>query len=382
MPIYEVKDDLFPLRKDGVGGFSALPVGTIFASAIPQRDARVHLLDGSTISQTGIYETFANLIKSLVAEGHNIAYTSDTEFYSDVSTYGQCGKFVIDDVAETIRLPLITEFIASNNGGQIIGLAELDEFKSHTHIQNAHNHSFTGTKATGSFNIRGAADGASYADKNSTASGVFSKNSSVVNTYIMNGTSSKYNAGLSGINFNMTPAGTVNSSTATNQNTGSSATKPKNIRYPYYIVLASDYSSPEVVDINNVVTELNGKQDKLTAELIGKGKHYRGQNDTVVESYVSSDGLSWYRIWASGWKECGGTIQASSSNGVGITYTLPLPNGFSDTLWFIWYAGTSDLSSVSGNVVYAEYGITPISATQFKMTTWLGHNRQWVACGW
>ena len=95
MPAYDVPEDLVPQRIDGLESFSMLPVGTIFASAVPQIDARVHLLDGSTISQTGIYKTFANLIKSLVAAGHNITYSSDTEFYSDVATYGQCGKLLL-----------------------------------------------------------------------------------------------------------------------------------------------------------------------------------------------------------------------------------------------------------------------------------------------
>lgn len=214
MPIYEVRDDLLPFRKDGTESFSMLPVGTIFASAIPQIDARVHLLDGSTISQTGIYKTFANLIKSLVAAGHNITYSSDTEFYSDVSTYGQCGKFVIDDVNGTIRLPLITEFIASNNGGKEIGLAQLDELKSHRH------RTFLGVYESGS--------GTTVLDANrSTAK---------------------------------TATWFIDSMAA-----GGEETRPKNIRYPYYIVLAAGYKSDQVVDIDSIVNELDRKQDKLTA---------------------------------------------------------------------------------------------------------------------
>ena len=143
----------------GTEGFS-LPIGSIFSSAIPLNDASVHLLDGSLISQSGMYEEFANLINSLVSAGHQISCTQ-AQFESDLSTYGQCGKFVIDNSAKTIRLPFIKEFIASNNGGQIIGLAELDEFKSHTHIQNSHNHSFSGNAISGKFGIRGAASGQS-----------------------------------------------------------------------------------------------------------------------------------------------------------------------------------------------------------------------------
>lgn len=214
MPIYEVKDDLLPFRKDGTESFSMLPVGTIFASAVPQTDARVRLLDGSTISQTGIYKTFANLIKSLVAAGHNITYSSDTEFYSDVSTYGQCGKFVIDDVNGTIRLPLITEFIASNNGGKEIGLAQLDAFKSHQHP----------------IAKQAASDSPMF----------FPGNSAYV-----------------------AAQGEGNYWWSTTNPQGDSETRPKNIRYPYYIVLAAGYKSDQVVDMDNIVSDLNNKQDKI-----------------------------------------------------------------------------------------------------------------------
>lgn len=52
-------------------------------------------------------------------------------------------------------------------------------------------------------------------------------------------------------------------------------------------------------------------------------------NDVVIESYISSDGLTWYRKWASGWKECGGSVAEMSSG----TYTLPI--AFSNTNYTI-----------------------------------------------
>ena len=248
MPTYDVPGDLVPQRIDGLESFSMLPVGTIFASAVPQTDGRVHLLDGSTISQTGIYKTFANLIKSLVAAGHNITYPSDTEFYSDVSTYGQCGKFVIDDTNGTIRLPLITEFIASNNGGKEIGLAQLDMFKSHWH------------------EFMQAGKGGSYTDAYKQlwpTSGSSDGNGKPANL-----TLPRY-SGSQGV-----------------QSTGGEETRPKNVRYPYYIVLAAGYKSDLVVDIDNIVTELNSKQDKKWKIING----IAGENIEIpVELYQIED---------------------------------------------------------------------------------------------
>lgn len=182
----------------GNGNAAAMPVGSIFPSAIPLEDIRVHLLDGSTISQTGIYEQFATLIKNLDAAGYNITCTQ-TQFDSDVSTYGQCGKFVIDNSAGTIRLPKITEFIASSNGGDEIGTAELDTLKSHTHEY------------------------------------LSAYGGSVSNTY----------------------GSSPGSKTQTGA-TGDEETKPKNVRYPHYIVLASGFKflADAVINVDSLAADI------------------------------------------------------------------------------------------------------------------------------
>jgi hypothetical protein len=214
---------------------SALPVGAVFASALPLTDSSVHALDGSYISQTGLYEQFAVYLKSLRDAGYKITCTQ-SEFNTSVSTYGQCGKFVIDDTLGTIRLPKITEFVASNNGGQEIGLAELDSFKSHNHtMQSAGNH-----KHSTSFTSYGTSASWSSAKEMYTT------------------TASGKNAGSESRNTSET-----GSHTHTIDNTGGSETRPKNIRYPYYIVLISGFdpnvigggSGSGSVDLSNYYTK-------------------------------------------------------------------------------------------------------------------------------
>lgn len=175
---------------------SALPVGAVFASALPLTDSSVHALDGTTISQSGLYEQFAVYLKSLRDAGYKITCTQ-SEFDTSVSTYGQCGKFVINDTLGTIRLPKITEFVASSNGGQEIGLAQLDTFKQHTHYTND---AYSG----------GATQASRYA--------------------------------LESISSTKTGWGNL----VGNSPTGDTETKPKNIRYPYYIVLISGFD-PNVI---------------------------------------------------------------------------------------------------------------------------------------
>ena len=61
MSVYITDKDGKLVKVSGSNTNFTLPIGSIFSSAIPIIDANVHLLDGSLISQTGLYKTFADL---------------------------------------------------------------------------------------------------------------------------------------------------------------------------------------------------------------------------------------------------------------------------------------------------------------------------------
>ena len=81
-------------------------------------------------------------------------------------------------------------------------------------------------------------------------------------------------------------------------------------------------------EFDNLNTKLNQKQDKLNASSISTGTVRSGVNDTVIEYKVNSNMSSWYRIWASGWKECGGFYNNITSYSTG-TRDITLPISFS-----------------------------------------------------
>lgn len=96
----------------------------------------------------------------------------------------------------------------------------------------------------------------------------------------------------------------------------------------------------------NISKLQNNKQDNLTAgnginiddgvigikqaQAVALNTTRTGQNDTVVEYYMSSDGNTWYRKWASGWKECG-LINTTDTTASVQTITIALPITFSNT---------------------------------------------------
>lgn len=70
---------------------------------------------------------------------------------------------------------------------------------------------------------------------------------------------------------------------------------------------------------NNIF--INGLKVNAGAYSIGT-TNQKNQMDTVVEYYRSSDGSSWYRIWASGWKEAG--IKQAQTQRAWQNITLPI----------------------------------------------------------
>lgn len=220
------------VTKDGASFDNAvgLPIGAIFPSAIPIVDARVHLLDGSYIAQDGIYEEFVELIKSLDASGQPIA-CSEEDFEADVSLTGNCGKFVINNSAGTIRLPKITTFIQGLSSIADIGkglCAGLPNIEGALKV----NYTYSATPFTQQQN---GALGASR-DGNSE--------------YYVSGRASG-SGWANDIYFNARNSNDIYGSSDTVQ--------PNATQFPYYIVLASGYKSKKSLNVDNIMNEVNSK---------------------------------------------------------------------------------------------------------------------------
>lgn len=208
----------------------SLPIGSIFASAIPQTDAAFHLLDGSEISQSGMYKDFSNLVKSLVAAGYAISCTL-TQYNTDIANTGNCGKFVIDDTAGTIKLPTITKFVEGLSNLTDIGKslqAGLPNITGTFRLQGDSTNAGIDAPATGSGSVTPVNGNGSGADVDGTG----------------------WNCGL-GFDFNASKSSAVYGR--------SSEVQPNATRYPYYIVLANSYKSKVALDVDNILQEVDGK---------------------------------------------------------------------------------------------------------------------------
>ena len=93
-------------------GGSSRNIGELVTSLLPQTDAGLHLVDGALINGDGAYADFVNYIAELYNANPTANYFTDEETWqTSVTNYGVCGKFVYDNVANTVRLPKVTGII-------------------------------------------------------------------------------------------------------------------------------------------------------------------------------------------------------------------------------------------------------------------------------
>lgn len=243
-------------------------IGQIIQSTIPLTDAGLHLLDGALINGSGSYSAFVDYIAGLVSSYPDL-FETEANWQTSVTTYGVCGKFVYDSVNNTVRLPKITGFTEGTITPTKLG--DLTE---------AGLPNITGMWRDGEARAVGTSSGAFYGQSVAGRRGDFANATNVTE------------------NLNHVFDASRSSSIYGNSTT----VQPQTIKVLYYIVIATSTKTDIEIDIDEVVTDLNGKAD---VDLTNCTKPH------IVETYVN--GSSWYRVYSDGWCEQGGELSASTT---------------------------------------------------------------------
>lgn len=205
---------------------SSLPTGFIIPAVGKISDERFTLLDGKTLSRAGTYEAFCNKVVAEVQAGNWFA-CSEEEYNSDISTYGQCGKFVVSN--DYIRIPTITRFI-----GATITLSEIGK----TYKESLPN-------ITGKFAI----DKTSYGWGSSSVTGSFYNAGTAAN-----GNNAGQNGAAPKIGFD------ASRSSSTYQD--GAKVQPDHTKYPYYMVISTEGQTSTIeIDVNQIYEDMNLKAD-------------------------------------------------------------------------------------------------------------------------
>jgi len=99
---------------------------------------------------------------------------------------------------------------------------------------------------------------------------------------------------------------------------------------------------------------------------------------TIIETWKSDDGSSWYKIWSDGWIEQGGYLYGISLNTTS-THNFLVPFNFTPTILFggRGYKGTGSYEGGFNTVTLT--GFTYIGINASKATI---NDFSWYACGY
>ena len=211
---------------------SGLVIGQIVESALPLTDAGLHLLDGAKLPADGMYADFYAHCQTIQAS-HPSLFVSESGWQSTFSTYGSCGKFVLD--SDGVRLPSISNIVqGTSDVAQLGALVE-----------------------AGLPNITarvGAAGAVAWQDASES--------------FYLNGSTSPIAQNIAG-----STSGNIflrfDASRSSSIYGNSSTVQPQTIKVLLYICVANNTKSDVVVDIDRVATDLNAKLDRDLSNATG-----------------------------------------------------------------------------------------------------------------
>lgn len=232
MSVLKLKDNqgnITPiLTIKGEKGDPCVAIGQIVESVLPLTDAGLHLLDGAKLPATGMYAEFYQHCQSIQASYPSL-FVSESDWQSTYSTYGSCGKFVLD--SDGVRLPSISNIVQGTSDvaqlGALVG--------------------------AGLPNITG---------KFISAGNVYA------GAFVSHGASSSKTSGAGWGEATWHEMG-FDASRVSSIYGNSSTVQPQTIRVLLYICVANNTKSDVIVDIDRVATDLNGKLDRDLSNVIG-----------------------------------------------------------------------------------------------------------------
>ena len=241
---------------------SSLIPNQIIQSPVPLTDANLHLLDGALLSGDGAYADYVAMMGSLHDADPTATYwTTESDWQTSVTTYGECGKFVFDSVNNTLRLPKLKSFIqATTTANELGSLVE------------AGAPNITGDVTVGrsglAWQVENVYGGALYNGHSHT--GIFEEVSRV--------------APASSLAFDASRSNPIYGKSNTVQ--------PQAIKYYFYIVIGTGSKTDIQINIDNVMTDLSGKVNKDLSNVTAPTRAFKN----MVTSWVIPDYSSGIRV--------------------------------------------------------------------------------------
>lgn len=255
----------------------SMPIGMIF----PMLCSSSYVPDGALPLNGTEYTKalFPNFYTNFLVAGLLNTCTYD-EYASDITTYGQCGKFALDTENEKFKVPTIKDG------------SYLTQALSNTELGKVYNESLP--------NIEGQC-GFLGLSVDSTTGGAFAKiNTSATGSYVAGGVKSE-------VTFD------ASRSSSTYQN--NAKVQGDNVRVRYFVQVANGQINQSDMDWSAFVSALQGKLNK---------DHSNDEKPYIEKTYVN--GTSGYNLYSNGYCEQWGRVPAGEDSDYTITLLQPYKN--------------------------------------------------------
>ena len=242
---------------------SSRNIGEIVASTIPLTDAGLHLLDGALL-QYGSYKDFIDYIADLYDSGdYDDIFETEANWQQSVTDYGVCGKFVYNSTNNTVRLPKYNSKIYTGGGTSPVVSNGLQP----------------------SYRVNGESVDRDFQALGGSTGGYDSVEFQVFSGLANGGYKSVIVGDESGLITDLTNITT-------------------SLEGYYYIVVATTTKTDIQVDIDEIVTDLNGKADVDLTNVNNSGTALGGSwampSNTYVDLTLGASGAT-YTAPANGW---------------------------------------------------------------------------------
>ena len=303
-------------NNSGGGGLEIGDIG-IAPFGVNEAKNRRRYLNGQVISQVE-FPTFTYRLKEAVTKYPTLACSeADWQSIMSASDVKQCGKFVIDDTAKTIRLPKI-----------IMPIQGLVDLGSLANIVKSGLPNITAT-------WHNTTENQSWVDPSGAVYRINSSGDGV------DGSKGWFDQ----MGFDASRSNTIYGRSSTVQ--------PEHIQYPYFIQVSNGtiLEETDTVYVDDLIAELRTVKE----------------NSTIVEIY--SNGSSWCKTYANGWCEQGGKLTSQTNHITPVALLTP----YIDTNYTIISVAEGPNQGNSGNCGYGSIINSGKTTTGFNMQTCNGH---------
>lgn len=316
---------------------SGMPIGTIF----PMLCSSSYVPDGA-LSLDGTEYTkalFTNFYTNFLVAGLLNTCTYD-EYASDITTYGQCGKFALDTENEKFKVPTIKDG------------SYLTQALSDTELGKAYNESLP--------NIQGGVIGyiiGNYATTSGTA---------VTFTGALKGVST-YSGTISGgqNHFQVITNLSLDASEASSAYQNNAKVQGDNVRVRYFVQVSNGQINQSDIDWSAFVSALQGKLNK---------DHSNDEKPYIEKTYVN--GTSGYNLYSNGYCKQWGRVPAGEDS----DYTITLLQPYKNTDYQIGFTSLGDNPSTY-SVPWSLLRLYPIDGSTAGCKR-INFERGWFASGY